>query len=312
MSSDPIIGGPLEGIAVMCLGVNMPASATAARLAALGANVTKVEPPGGDPFGRDAPEWYAALVAVQTVATLDLKSVAGRDDLERLLERTDVLITTNRLSALQRLGLAPDDLEARYDRLLQVNIVGHAPPDHEVAGHDLTYQASLGLLDAPLLPRTLIADLAGVERAVAAALALLLGRERGKPHRRVMVALADAAAAFAEPLRQNLTTSGGYLGGGSPFYKIYQAASGWVALAALEPHFQTRLLDRLDLDGVSDLDVVLRTRSAEEWDEWAKENDLPMCAVTESDSRGLSTVDGKDVARYVTSGGGGQKDNRPL
>ena len=66
-------------------------------------------------------------------------------------------------------------------------------------GHDLTYLAHLGLLCPPALPRTLMADIGGAERAVSAVLALLLGRERGGGERYAEVALSDAAEAFAGP-----------------------------------------------------------------------------------------------------------------
>ena len=128
-----------------------------------------------------------------------------------------------------------------------VAIVGHVSPD-DTPGHDLTYAAAHGLLAPPLLPRTLVADLGGAERAVSTALALLLARERTGEAARAEVALADAAAAFSAPLRHGLTAGGGVLGGGYPLYGLYRARDGWVALAALEPHFRERLLAELGLD----------------------------------------------------------------
>ncbi|MBA2476207.1 MAG: CoA transferase, partial [Actinobacteria bacterium] len=188
---------PLAGTRVVSLAVNTPGPVAAARLRELGAEVTKVEPPGGDPLERVSRPWYDELRAGQEVVRLDLKSDEGRAALDELLAPADVLLTSHRPSALSRLGLAWSDLHARFPRLVQVAIVGFAAPDQELPGHDLTYLASRGLLAPPELPRTLIADLGGAERAVAAVLGLLLARERGDGAGYAEVALAGAADFFA-------------------------------------------------------------------------------------------------------------------
>jgi crotonobetainyl-CoA:carnitine CoA-transferase CaiB-like acyl-CoA transferase len=150
-----------------------------------------------------------------------------------------------------------------------------------VAGHDLTYVAALGLLDPPALPRTLVADLAGAERAATAAVALVLGRERGGSERYAEVALEDAAAFFALPLAHGITAEGGFLGGGDPCYGLYEARGGWIAVAALEPHFRARLVEGL---GLAEADhrafaAAFRARTPAEWEAWAAERDLPLAAV---------------------------------
>lgn len=245
----PLSLAPLQGCRVVNLAVNVPGPVAAARLQALGATVCKVEPPGGDPLATAAPAWYRSLTAGQEVRRLDLKSAAGREELYRLLAGADLLLTAQRPSALTRLGLSPAELGRRFPHLAHVAIVGYPAPRQEEPGHDLTYLAEAGLLDPPALPRTLLADLAGAERAVAAALALLLARQRGLPLHPVEVSLAEAASALAEPLRHGLTAPGGLLGGGLPFYRCYPAREGWVAVAALEPHFAQRLLAELLEDG---------------------------------------------------------------
>jgi crotonobetainyl-CoA:carnitine CoA-transferase CaiB-like acyl-CoA transferase len=270
---------PLDGIGVVNLGVNLPPDAAAHRLSALGATVTKVEPPAGDPMIAHAPTLYRELTTGQDVVRLDLKDRVDRDRLHVLLARADVLITATRPSALARLGLAPDDL-ARHARLVHVAIVGHAAPAQETAGHDLTYLAPHGLLAPPGLPPTLAADLAGAERAATAAAALLVGRERGGP-RHAEVALEDAARFLALPLVHGVTARGALLGGGNPFYGLYETAGGWVAVAALEPHFRARLIQRLELEkpwGAA-LRARLRERDADAWERWAREQDLPLAAV---------------------------------
>jgi alpha-methylacyl-CoA racemase len=259
----------------------VPGPVAAARLRGLGAAVTKVEPPEGDPLMLAAPGWYEELAARQDVLLLDLKEEGPLRTLDGLLAESDLLLTSQRPAALARLGLAWDALHERYPRLCQVAIVGHAAPAQERAGHDLTYLAKRGLLDPPRLPRTVMADLAGAERAVSAALAALLVRERDGRATYAEVALAEAADALAEPLRAGLTAPGGALGGGLPFYDLYEASDGWIALAALEPSFRQRLADALGLDEVARpaLESAFRSRTAAEWEAWALELDVPLGAV---------------------------------
>ncbi len=271
----------LQGFTVVSLAVNVPGPVAAARLRTLGAHVVKVEPPAGDPLETYSAAWYRSLAEGQVVVRLDLKDAAQRARLDDLLADADLLLTSSRPAALERLGLGPAALRGRFPRLCQVAIVGYPGERRDHAGHDLTYQATLGLVDPPALPRTLLADLAGAEQAVAAALALLLGRERGQGSGYAEVALSDAADSFAAPLRHGATAPGGLLAGGNPAYGVYRAREGWVAVAALEPHFLERLRAELELPEVDrdTLERAFRTRTAEEWETWADERDLPLAAV---------------------------------
>ncbi len=273
---------PLAGFRVVAVVTNVPGPVAAARLREMGASVTKVEPPEGDPLGIVAPAWYAALAAGCAVRRLDLHAPVGRAALDDDLAAADLLLTSLRPAALARLGLDARELGARFPRLARVAIVGHPAPDEERPGHDLTYLAPHGLLEPPDLPRTLVADLLGAERAVAAALALLLTRERGGGAGVAVIALADAARDAAAPLRAGLTAPDGVLGGAFPGYGLYRARSGWVAVAALEEGFRVRLAAALGvpLDRGA-LERAFRTRTAEEWEEWGRERDLPMAAVRE-------------------------------
>jgi alpha-methylacyl-CoA racemase len=190
----------LDGLRVASIAVNLPGPAACARLRELGASIVKVEPPGGDPFEQFCPAWYRRLHEGVQVRRVDLKSAPGRNELDQLLAAADLLVTAQRASALERLGLAPTALAARFPRLCHVAITGHAPPDDEVAGHDLTYMAAHGLLRPPEMPLTLFADMAGAERAVSTALALVMARDRGGTSRSLPVPLEDAARALAAPL----------------------------------------------------------------------------------------------------------------
>lgn len=272
----------LDGLRVISIALNLPGPAACARLRELGASVAKVEPPSGDPFEEFCPAWYRRLHEGMEVGRLDLKSEIGRNAMARHLEEADLLVTAQRPAALERLGLGPGAL-ARFPRLCHVAITGHAPPHEAIAGHDLTYMAEAGLVAPPALPPTLFADMAGAERAVSTALALLLARERGAKPRHAVAALADAAQALAAPRREGLTAPGALLGGGFAGYNLYAAKRGWVALAALEPHFAERLRQHFALPGLGAavLAELFSTHDAAYWHEWAREHDMPLAAIDE-------------------------------
>src|SRR5262249_62232131 len=124
----------------------------------------------------------------------------------------------------------------RYRRPRRHPILPHAAPGGEAAraAHDPPHLAGHALPDPPRLPRTVMADLLGAERAVSAALAVLFSRKASY----VEVSLAETAEALAAPLRAGLTAPDGMLGGGLPVYGLYEASDGWIAGAALQPGFR--------------------------------------------------------------------------
>jgi crotonobetainyl-CoA:carnitine CoA-transferase CaiB-like acyl-CoA transferase len=277
---------PLAGFRVISLAINLPGPLACARLRGLGAEVTKIEPPSGDPLAAAAPAWYDELTRGQRIAALDLKSAVGRATLEDLLAEADLLLTATRLSALARLGLGWEAIHARHPRLCHVVIVGDAETDGP--GHDLTYAAQAGLLTPPQLPRSVFVDLAGAERAVATALALLMARARDGAGRFAAIALSTVADELAAPLRHGLTAPDGVLGGGAAVYGLYRAKEGWIAVAALEPAFAARLADALGVD-VTDrraLEAAFLARTAAEWEAWARARDLPLAAVASVSAEG--------------------------
>ncbi len=266
----------LNGIKVVNLAVNLPGPAAARRLCLMGAEVVKVEPASGDPMETYYADWYRDMAAGQTVLKLDLKSASGRERLDELLDTADLMISATRPAAMGRLGLEPARLQQRFPRLCQVIIVGYPAPRDNEAGHDLTYQAAMGLLDPPQMPRTLLSDMAGAERAVSTALALLLDRERSGLGKHGIVPLSEAVAGFAEPLRYGSTLPGASLGGGIPEYNIYQTTDGWVAVAALEPHFKQRLENGLKVTTTDEYRAAFASQSSAYWQEWGQRQDVPI------------------------------------
>ncbi len=275
------LGDALRGVSIVSIALNLPGPFALRRLVEMGAAATKVEPPGGDPLQIYAAGYYRELHQGVIIERLDLKQSMDQAALAALLDSAQLLITSQRPQALERLKLDWPQLHACWAHLNHVAIVGRAAPRQNDAGHDLTYVAQRGLLRPPHLPPTLMADLGGAERAVSAALALLRLSEKSGAGHFAEVALEDAARALDGPLRHGLTAEGGVLGGGFAGYNIYRTADGWIALAALEPHFLARVLQGLGLDRADGaaFSAAFKGQTSDHWQAWAKERDIPLTAM---------------------------------
>src|SRR5258707_393383 len=259
---------PLSGTFVLDLSRHLPGPLAARLLGDLGARVVKVEEPAlGDPIRISPPvrEGVGALggillAGLESIA-LDLKDPGGREVLERLLTRADVLLESFRPGTLARLGFPPEELRRRFPGLVICSLTGwgQSGPYKARAGHDLTYQAAAGTLASTVsMPAVPVADLIGGWSAVTAILAALLERQRTGEGRWIDASLYDAA------LHSNLIgwsmEVGGEKGvgeplpltGGLPCYDIYETADGrLLPLGALEPHFWQRLCHPVDPRGLA-------------------------------------------------------------
>lgn len=262
---------------IVTMAQNVPGPVAVARLVAGGASAVKIEAPWGDPLEGFCKSWYDELHAGVTTARLDLKTEDGMRALMDLLGSADVFIASHRPAALMRLGLDAATLAMRFPLLRHLNIVGDTAHPNE-PGHDLTYQAQAGLLQGGL-PKTLLADLLGAERAHGAVLEMM----RQGPGGSRVVGLLDALSVLTAPLRHGLTAPGGVLGGGNPAYGVYAAKDGGVAVGALEPHFRERLYAALGLADGSPLTGIFEMKTAAEWEHWAAERDIPIKSITAAD-----------------------------
>ena len=234
---------PLRGLRVLSLALNLPGPAALMRLAQMGARCTKVNPPAGDPMQHYTTSGYDLLHAGVKHKILDLKTEAGQAALHKLLPKTDVLLTSFRPSALAKLGLGWKALHKQYPALSLIEVVGAPGPLAEIPGHDLTYQAEVGLVNGMDLPPSLFADMGGAVMASEATLKAVITLKttgKGTHHE---VALSEAAAWLALPRQLGLTTPDGAVGGAHAGYRVYACKNGRVAVAALEPHFATRLCE---------------------------------------------------------------------
>lgn len=261
-------------VLIVSMAQNVPGPVAVARLAAEGARAIKIEPPWGDPLQNLCRPWYDDLHRGIAVERLNLKSADSVARLKTLLGDADVFFASHRPSALARLGLDAATLRATFPSLRHVNIVGDTANPEE-PGHDLTYQARAGLLHS-VMPRTLIADMLGAERAYATIRDVM-----HHPGASRVVGLYDGLKDLAAPLDYGLTAAGGHLGGSDPAYGIYAAREGAIAVTALEPHFRARLYEGLGLTDGDDPSAVFATRTATEWEQWAVDRDLPLVALRE-------------------------------
>jgi crotonobetainyl-CoA:carnitine CoA-transferase CaiB-like acyl-CoA transferase len=284
----------LAGLRILSLALNLPGPAALMRCRRMGATCSKIEPPAGDPMGLYNATAYAELHEGVKVMTADLKTEAGLALLHKELDKTDVLLTSFRPSALAKLGLAWKELHARHPMLCQVSIVGAPGPGAEEPGHDLTYLAQNGLVPSLELPATLYADMAGsvmASEAVLQAALHLNARYQGEGATprgiHIEVALSDAAAYLGLPRHWGLTKPDGAVGGAHAGYRVYACKDGRVAVAALEPHFAAALCAQA---GASSSDrhamfaretheaiaALMARRTCAELDAIAKAHDIPL------------------------------------
>ncbi|OOG57651.1 CoA transferase [Polaromonas sp. C04] len=278
---------PLKGIRVLSLALNLPGPAALMRCRQMGASCIKLEPPSGDPMGHYNKAAYAQLHEGVKVSSADLKTEAGQKALHRALASADVLLTSFRPSALEKLKLGWKALHKQYPGLSQVAIVGAPGARAEEPGHDLTYLADNGLVGGLALPPTLYADMGGSLMASEAVLqATLAQRAKGKGVF-IEVALSSAAGYLALPRSWGLTLPTGSVGGAHAGYRVYPCRDGRVAVAALEPHFAAALCAAA---GVASADMramfaptthqaiaaFLLTRTRRQLDKLAAEKDIPL------------------------------------
>ncbi len=281
---------PLNGVRILSLALNLPGPAALMRCRQMGATCIKLEPPSGDPMGLYNKVAYAQLHEGVKVSSADLKTEAGKKALHSELAGADVLLTSFRPSALEKLQLGWKKLHKQYPGLSQVAIVGAPGARAEEPGHDLTYLADNGLIHGLALPPTLYADMGGSLMASEAVLQATLAQRAKGRGMFIEVALSSAAGYLALPRNWGLTLPTGSVGGAHAGYRVYPCKDGRVAVAALEPHFAAALCAAA---GVASADMramfapathqaiaaFLLTQTRKQLDKLAVEKDIPLHAL---------------------------------
>ena len=258
----------LDGVTVLELGQIYMVPYCALLLANLGAEIIKIEPPGGEPArhragGQDATP-FVMLNSGKRSVRLNLKTAAGRDLLLALVAQADVLIENYRAGVLDRLDLSYDVLHQTNPRLVVASGRGFSPkgPYKDLAAMDLTVQAMTGVMAAtgfadqpPVKAGPAIADFMGGVHLLAAILAALLQREQTGRGQHVQVAMHDAMLPALTSNLGALVDSEGALPertgnrhGGLALcpYNTYPAQDGWVAIFCATDRQWLALCDVLD------------------------------------------------------------------
>jgi alpha-methylacyl-CoA racemase len=264
--------GPLAGVRVVEVGGIGPGPFAAMMLSDLGAEVVRLDRPEDD-----LRPTHAVLLRGRRSVVADLKSADGLAVLLALVDRADVLVEGFRPGVAERLGFGPSVVLERNPRLVYGRMTGWGQdgPYAALAGHDLTYLAVAGVLDAfagpdgrPVPPLNLLGDFGGggMLLALGVVSALWHARESGQGQV-VDAAIVDGLAAMTA-MHQSMLGSGlwpaargaNLFDGGAPFYRCYRTADDrWLAVGAIEPVFYDRFLSGLGLDasevGATQLDT---------------------------------------------------------
>ncbi|MBB4154395.1 alpha-methylacyl-CoA racemase [Sphingomonas jinjuensis] len=257
--------GPLAGIRIVEIAGIGPGPFACMMLADHGAEVIRVERPGG--AGGDLPldPRKDILARNRRRVAIDLKSAEGAAVVRDLVATADGLVEGFRPGVMERLGLGPDELIGANPRLVYGRMTGwgQTGPYAAVAGHDINYIALSGALhacgradDKPVPPLNLIGDFGGGAMMLAfGMLAAILSAKATGTGQVVDCAMTDGSALlmgmiysfraqgfWADRRGVNL------LDGGAPFYDTYQTADGgYVAIGAIEPHFYALLKEKAGL-----------------------------------------------------------------
>ncbi|MFJ7086737.1 CaiB/BaiF CoA transferase family protein [Streptomyces griseus] len=307
--------GPLTGVRVVELAGIGPGPFAAMLLADLGADVVRVDRPGGAGLGIDPA--YDLTNRNKRSVLLDLKGDGGPARVLDLVERADILIEGYRPGVAERLGVGPEPCLARNPKLVYGRMTGWGQdgPLAERAGHDIAYLALTGTLsmigkpdEPPTVPANLVGDYAGGSLYLVVGVLAALQHARAHGEGQVVdAAIVDGAAHLASMIHGMLAAGSwqdrrgaNLLDGGCPFYGTYATSDGGhMAVGPLEGQFYAEFAgllgiaddfpDRWDLARWDELRTAVTarflTRTRAEWTEVFAGTDscvAPVLSLTEA------------------------------
>ena len=258
--------GPLKGLTIIEISGIGPGPFAGMSLADMGANVIRVERPGGTDFSNAQEPRLDFLNRGKRCICVNLKQREGVATVLQLLEKADGLLEGNRPGVMERLGLGPDICLEKNPALVYGRMTGWGQegPMAQAAGHDLNYVALAGALhpigragEKPAIPLNLVGDFGGggLMLAYGMVCALLEAKTSGKGQV-VDAAMIDGAATLMASTfaasqvgfwREERGTN--LLDGGAHFYEVYETSDGkYISLGAIEPQFYAALLETLGED----------------------------------------------------------------
>jgi crotonobetainyl-CoA:carnitine CoA-transferase CaiB-like acyl-CoA transferase len=248
-----VVTGLLSGLRVLDLTRFVSGSQATMLLAAMGADVIKIEVPPGDPYRWQGTErvggesaLFLALNAGKRSLAIDFRTPAGRQALEPVLASADMLMENSRPGSLARHGLDWESVHARYPRLVYGSISGYGDvgPDAGRGGFDLILQAESGLMSVtgtkgsgPVKVGAPVLDVGAGLSCALGMLAACIERQRTGTGRLVSSSLLEFALATLGTVAASVMISGevpGLLGTHSPTFAPYggfRTADGWLVLA---------------------------------------------------------------------------------
>ena len=263
--------GPLAGLRVLDLTRLLPGPVATMHLADLGAEVIKIEDtgvgdyaramgPGERKVGASGDSLFFRMVNRNKKSLrLDLKQAAGVEVFMRLAKDADVIFESFRPGVVDKLGIGYETVNAINPRVVYCAITGYGQtgPWAELAGHDINYLATAGLLDQigthdgktsgpPAIPNLQIGDLlGGALTPLLGVLAAVIGAKASGQGSHVDVAMTDAVLAHTifplvttQVFGQPAPRGADLLTGGVPCYGVYRTADDrYLAVGALEPKF---------------------------------------------------------------------------
>jgi alpha-methylacyl-CoA racemase len=292
--------GPLQGLTIIEIAGIGPGPFAAMLLADMGANVIRVERPGGSMFAAAHNPKLDFLNRNKRCISINLKNPAGVDTVLALLEKADALLEGNRPGVMERLGLGPDVCLARNPALVYGRMTGWGQegPMAGAAGHDINYVALSGALhpigragEKPAIPLNLVGDFGGggLMLAYGMVCALLETRVSGKGQVVDAAMIDGAATLMASTFAANQSgfwsdeRGTNLLDSGAHFYEVYETADGkYISLGSIEPQFYAALLEKLGDDAThfenqfdmenwpamkERMTAIIKRRTRDEWDE---------------------------------------------
>lgn len=295
--------GPLCGLKVLEFSGIGPGPHVAMLLADLGAEVVRIDRPGGGGAGTG----NVVVERARHRLAVDLKSEEGRAAVRAAAASADVLIEGFRPGVMERLGLGPDDLLTINQRLVYARMTGWGQdgPLAQAAGHDINYIAITGALAAvgkpgetAVPPQNLVGDFGGGSMYCAfGIMAALYEREKSGKGQVVDAAIVDGATSlmsffFGVRHVPHLSTARGkgMLGGAAHFYRCFTCADGKeISLGSIEPQFYAELLART---GAPE-DLAQGQMNPANWDAYAEK--LAALFATRTQAEWCELLEGTDA-----------------
>jgi alpha-methylacyl-CoA racemase len=255
--------GPLAGYRIIELAGIGPGPFCGMMLADLGAEVIRVDRPGGNPMAELGHE---VMFRNRRAVAIDLKNPRGAETVLKLCEKADAIFEGFRPGVAERLGVGPDACLKRNPRIVYGRMTGwgQSGPLAQAAGHDINYISLSGVLhaigrkgDLPLPPLNLVGDFGGGAMMLAFGMVCALLEAQKSGEGQVIDASMVEGSAALMAMYFGFRSAGVFsdqrgthlLDTGAPFYEVYETADHkFVSIGSLEPQFYALLVDKLELD----------------------------------------------------------------